>query len=191
MSWNVVVLTPSTVEGVDASASVRVVADRRGGVLDVEVFPQWRDRLSASRFGDAVYEAYLQAVRTAALAATASLSSRTSGGHGTGAVGPSAAEDDRAWRAATWQALDEIGMELSRLRRIDLNDDKELDLPAERIAGPHGCLRAERRGRRIVGVTADSRRVARADVSRLTQDALVVLRAVPSTSDPQPGPDGV
>lgn len=177
-------------EGTDPSGSVRVAVDGRGRVTDVDVDATWRQRVGASGFPGALFEAYTAAVRTAleaaALAAVEARSTSPSKAWpqrapeagsrpsvGPRAPAPEREVDERAWLRRTWATLDGIDAQLSRLSQSNAAAG-----PGERdVSSPDGLLTLRMRGRGVTGVTGDARLLAVADPQRLRREALAAFRA--------------
>jgi hypothetical protein len=180
---------PATQEGADASDSVWLSLDARGGLAGVEISRHWRDRIGPAGFAPALYEAYVDATRKVLTAAGLARLA------GTAAPTPTPAPDDSGaapvrdgdWLSATWAALDEVETELDRLSRLD--STAAAAMAQRTVPGPDGLLEVRVRGGNVVGISGNATRIAGADVDRLRQEAVAVLRAAAHrvTSDNGPG----
>ncbi|MDG4771794.1 hypothetical protein [Solwaraspora sp. WMMD792] len=167
----------------DTTGTVSVTVDDRARVLDVTVARRWRERLPPSAFAEALYEAYVSAVRasfeSAALAAL-----RVDAGHRRrnepapddpipASDEPTPASDDPGWSGGLRATLDRNGATLRRLSRRQTPPAVD----EHGVPSPHGYLNLRLRGRGLVGVIGDVRRVAGADAAQLRGDALAAMRA--------------
>jgi hypothetical protein len=188
--------------GADASNAISVSVDGRGRVESIDINRNWRERLAVGEFAGALFGAYTAAVQkslaAAALAAHAAEQAEPAGQAvqaGTrqqdGARqrhaenGNSDAErelDDREWLAATWDVLGGVDAELKRLARIEAEGRAAADRDTS-VSSPHGYLTVRLRGRGVVGISGDVRRIAVADAERLRWDALAMFRAARLTAE--------
>jgi hypothetical protein len=174
---------PERPQGSDESGSISVTVDARGWVVDVAVDRQWRERLEAGRFAEAVLEAYTAAVKasieSAALAALADDQDAEPGAPATAtpAIDPDLEGHD--WLHAVWAVLDANRAASRQLSAIDAPDRHQRTL-----SSPRGFLTLHIRGQGLERITGDVRRIAVADAAQLRQDALVALQAIAPSRDP-------
>jgi hypothetical protein len=187
------VVTARHHQGGDASDSVWVTVDPRGGVESIDISRTWRDRLAVGNLGAAVLEAYTAAVQkalsAAALATLAGDRTATRQPEWAGSDDPGSTwtqfeseVDERRWLAETWDVLDGVDAELHRLTALEA----ESATIAERdttLSSPHGYLTVRLRGRGVVDITGDVPRIALADPEQLRLDALAVFRAAQLTGE--------
>lgn len=186
---------PAHQEGADRSDSVWVSADARGRVQSVEISRRWRERLDPDGFAPALLEAYTAAERKVfdAAAMQAFAEQRRAAAHGTAGY-PAADErtdgmpwrgsdpfDEAEWLAATWDTLDEVGAELSRLTRLDTTGG--MAGGETTVSSPHGYLTLRVLGRAVVGISGDVRHIRVCDPEQLRREAIAAFQAAESAAD--------
>lgn len=166
----------------DITGTVSVTVDERARVVDVDVARRWRERLPPAAFAEALYEAYVRAVRTA-FESAALAASRVDAGHrapdGPETGEPAPVPDEHGWSGRLRATLDRNGMTLrraSRMRTPPAVDERS-------VPSPHGQLILRLRGRGLIGIIGDARRIARADAAQLRNDAMVAMRAAGLAGD--------
>lgn len=168
--------------GTDATGAVSVSVDRRGLVQDVHIVGDWRQLVHASVLGEALFQAYTWAVRTAVTAEAVSALGRPTGVAPPGAAEwPPPPDEVGDWRAATWGALNGVEAELARIRRAR-SDPQAVDDPPSRTVSPGGFFVLEARGAGVLGISGRAALIAAADVGQLRRDALALLRAARSSA---------
>ncbi|GIF98128.1 hypothetical protein [Catellatospora citrea] len=166
--------------GAAASRAIRVITSARGLVEDVEVSRDWRKRLDPDRFADALFQAYAAALaQTVNAAALREFAASEQGGalrhadtRRTSAASPEPPGDSRVWLASVWDTLRELDDTLHRLDRGRPDGEG-----VRHVASPHGHLTATCRGRQVIAVGGDTRRIREADPQQLRTEALAVFRA--------------
>jgi hypothetical protein len=186
---------PDHHEGADESDSIWVAVDARGRVESVDISRRWREQLGVGRFADGLFEAYTAAVgKSLTAAASAALSDEQepqapawpdASIPGPDRAQPEPLEDDRAWLATTWNALDGIDAELKRLTRMEADGVGAADHDTA-LSSPGGYLTVRLRGRTLVGISGNVTRIATADAQQLRLDALAALRAAQRPADGDP-----
>lgn len=145
---------PSRQVAADATGSVRVTVDARGDVSEVEVSPDWRDRLQEEDLAEAVFQAYHTARHKAIEAFAVAVLVAERAGLAPPDLPP----------AAPHQPNHEVPVDQDRI-------------------GPHGCLAARLHGTAVVSMVGDTVRISCAPTEHLREDALAVLSAAGRTGN--------
>lgn len=165
---------PDGYTGRDRTGTVTVHAGAPEGTVDsVTVRQDWRARLGAGGFPDALFEAYTAVVR-ATLEAAALRALREEHEPRPAPRAPDAPDsreaDEHLWLRRTWETLHRIDADLARLSQTASPEAEG------RIVSPNGSLTLHLRGGTIAAVTGDAGLLARSDAGQLQYEALTVLR---------------
>ncbi|HEX5596379.1 MAG TPA: hypothetical protein VFX61_10230 [Micromonosporaceae bacterium] len=170
-------LQPDRFEGADETNSIRVVVDAQSRVVSIDIHPQWKRQVGVDGFGSGLLSSYTAAVHESmSFSIRAALDTEPESHQAVSVPHPRAAESelgDDEWLRRTWATLHNIKAQLSRLEQAD-----DAAQPDERtVSGPQGLVTLRLRGRSLVGIEADTGRIAFADPDQLRFDALDAFRA--------------
>ncbi|MFI7578322.1 hypothetical protein [Micromonospora sp. NPDC049497] len=176
-------LQAGSCHGADVTGSVSVVVDASRRIESVVVGREWRSEVGVAGLPAALFDAYTNALGAALeQAAMARLQEERPAPPAPRRAATSEAyveADEDAWSRATWRTLQGLDAELDRLAR--LRDSAVEDT----MASPNGLLTLRIRAGSIIGITGDTRRIARADAGELQFEALSVLRAFDLADGPR------
>lgn len=165
-------------EGVDGTNSIRTTVDKQSRVVRIDIDPQWKRRIGVDGFAAALFASYTAAIHESLGAAVhAALATDLDNERNDPSVPQPRAEEselgDQAWLRRTWTTLYDIRAQLSRLEEVETTAR-----PDERtVSGPDGLVTLRLQGRSVIGIEADTLRIARADPDQLRFEALDAFRS--------------
>ncbi|HEX5542966.1 MAG TPA: hypothetical protein VFX60_15625 [Micromonospora sp.] len=164
-------------EGADDTNSIHVVVDAQHRVTDIGISPQWKRRIGVDGFASALFDGYTVAMREATESAVrTALMAEPENHQDVSVPRPRTSESelgDEEWLRRTWATLHDIKAELRLLDQAE----EAARLDERTVSGPEGLVTLRLRGRSLVGVEADTRRIAFAAPDLLRFDALDAFRS--------------
>ncbi|MGN9811432.1 hypothetical protein ACTMSW_19005 [Micromonospora sp. BQ11] len=176
-------LQAGSCHGADVTGSVSVVVDASRRVESVVVGREWRSEVGGPGFPAALFDAYTNALG-AALEQAAMVRLQEERHDPSTPRRPTTSEayveaDEDAWSRATWRTLRGLDAELARV--AGLRDA----VVEETMSSTTGLLTLRIRAGSIVGISGDTRRIARADAGELQFEASSLLRSFDLADGPR------
>ncbi|MCP2246356.1 hypothetical protein [Lentzea aerocolonigenes] len=150
----------------DASRSLRVTVDPEGMVLRFEVAGSWLSRLPAAEFGSALMAAYQDALWIAAAVGREARRNRPEQEAPVSFENWSGAEDLETFLAKTKAEQAAIGQRLSDARE----NAARVSYDVTELRSPYGFVTLQVRTGALVGLTANTDTISRANPGQVQQD---------------------